>query len=435
MSKTRVIELRQKRAKLIADARGLLEGAGERALTQEEQNNWDAMMNQADGLKGTIDREERQLAQEADLGDPVTAGTRPQPDGRSGGGERIEFRSRGMRGVSSADPNWNENRDWRRLLRTTSPEYRAGLRSFLRGEPLSPELRALQADLDTAGGYFLPMQMTDQILKAVDDAVQIRQLATVFSVPNADSLGAVILENDPSDAEWVTELSTGSADDSTMSFGLRELHPHPLAKRMRVSRKLLMKVPSIDDLVVQRLGYKLAVTTEKAYMTGNGAGRPLGLFVASNSGIPTSRDYSTGATTTAPTFDQLIGCKYNIKQQYWSRLRWVAHRDFYAQVAKLKTGDGVYLWRESTRVSEPDTLLGIPTVVSEWAPNTFTTGQYIGLLGDLSQFWIAESMSMEIQRLTELYAENAQVGMILRADIDAAPVSPGGEAFTRVKLA
>lgn len=68
MSNTRVIELRQKRAKQIADARALLEAAGERALTQEEQNNWDAMMNQADALKAKIDREERQLAQEADLG-------------------------------------------------------------------------------------------------------------------------------------------------------------------------------------------------------------------------------------------------------------------------------------------------------------------------------------------------------------------------------
>lgn len=434
--KTKILEMRQKRAKLIADSRALYDAAevAKRDLTSEEQTNWDTMMNDADALRVQAERAERMVTAEADLGiaqrGDLGGGGAQQP----GAGAPVEFQSLGLRGLSGTNAGWRESREWRNLMRTVSPEYANGFNRYLRGEAISPEIRALQADLDTAGGYFLPMQMTDQILKAVDDAVQIRRLATVFSVPNADSLGAVVLENDPSDAEWVTELATGS-DDTAMSFGFRELHPHPVAKRLRISRKLVMKVPSIDGLVVERLGYKLSVTTEKAYMTGSGAGQPLGLFTASTSGIPTSRDYSTGATTTATTFDHLIGCKYNIKQQYWPRLRWVAHRDFFGQVARLKDGNGQYLWRESTRISEPDTVLGIPIVVSEWAPSTFSTGQYVALLGDLSQFWIAESMAMEVQRLQELYAENAQIGMILRADVDAAPVSPGGEAFTRVTLA
>lgn len=438
--KTKIIELRQKRAKLIADARALLEKAenAKQDLTSEEQNNWDQMMNEADKLRIEAERLERLMDAEAELG-TADRGTRADSgredsSHRGAPGQNIEFQSRGLRGLNGVNAGWREQREWRNLLRTTSAEYGRDLRMYLREGVTSPEFRALQADLNTAGGYFLPLQIVDQILKTVDDAVQIRQLATVFSVPNADSLGAVILENDPSDAEWVTELSTGT-DDTTMSFGFRELQPHPVAKRLRISRKLLMKMPSVEDLVVQRLSYKLSVTTEKAYMTGSGAGQPLGLFVASDSGIPTSRDYATDATTTAPTMDQLIGAKYNIKQQYWSRLRWVAHRSFYEKVAKFKDGDGQYLWQPSVVASSPDRLLGVPVVVSEWAPSTFTTGQYVALLGDLSQFWIAESMQMEIMRLQELYAETAQIGMILRADIDAAPVSPGGEAFTRVTLA
>ena len=52
------------------------------------------------------------------------------------------------------------------------------------------EKRALQVDLDTAGGFLVtPMQVVDQLIKAIDDQVFIRQHATVFAVPNADSLG------------------------------------------------------------------------------------------------------------------------------------------------------------------------------------------------------------------------------------------------------
>lgn len=435
--KTKIIELRQKRAKLIADARALLDKveAEKRDLTQEEQNNWDGMMSQADTLKGTIDREERTLAAESEMADPIYANLRPDPAAgqRGGQAERIEFRSRSMRGTDQMDPGWRDNPEWRRVLATGTAAYRNGFRSFLRGQPAPAEVRALQADLDTSGGFLMtPLQMVDAIIKAVDDAVYMRQWATVYAVPNADSLGAVVLENDPADADWTTELATGN-EDSTMSFGRRELHPHPVAKRLKLSRKLIMKVPNVEDLAVQRLGYKFGITQEKGFLTGNGAGKPLGVFTASADGIPTSRDVSTDNSTTAPTTDGLINAKYSLKQQYWANARWMGHRDFYKVVAKLKDGDGQYLWRESVRVGEPDRLLGFPTAMSEYAPNTFTTGQYVAVVGDFSNYWIADSMSMFIQRLVELYAETNQIGLIGRMDSDGQPVL--AEAFARVRLA
>ncbi|MCA9903837.1 MAG: phage major capsid protein [Anaerolineae bacterium] len=432
--KTKIVELRQKRAKLIADARALIDAAeGERRdLTAEEQNSWDQMMADAESVRGQYDRLERQMAAEADLGEPTTRANRPEP-GERAGGQPVEFRSRGMQAAQGGLP-LRERREWRNLMRTTSPEYAAGFRSWLAGgELVNQEVRALQADLDTAGGYLMaPLQIVDALIKAIDDAVYIRQWATVFSVPNADSLGVPTLENDPADADWTTELATGS-EDSTMSVGRRELHPYPLAKRIKLSRKLLMKVPGIEDLTVARLGYKFGITQEKAYLTGSGAGQPLGIFTAHTDGIPTSRDVSTDNTTTAVTGDGLINAKYALKQQYWPRARWMAHRDFYKMVAKLKDGDGQYIWRESVRVGEPDRLLGLPTAMSEYAPNTFTTGQYVATVGDFSNYWIADSMALFVQRLVELYAESNQIGLIGRLDSDGQPTL--AEAFARVTLA
>lgn len=436
MSKTRIIELRQQRAKLIADARALVELAEKekRPMTQEEQNNWDKAMNDADALRQTIDRMERQALADAEVADSAPA-NRPEPG--QGDGRRnpiqVEFRSRGMQGLNVGTPDWQEQREWRRLMRTATPEYYAGFNRFLREGVVAPEMRALQADLDTSGGYLVaPIQIVDRILKNVDDMVFMRRLATIFSVANADSLGVPTLENDPADADWTTELDTGS-EDSTMSFGNRELNPHPVAKRIKVSRKLLMKVPSIEDFTISRLAYKFGITQEKGYLTGSGAGEPLGVFTASTDGIPTSRDVSTGNTTTDVTFDGLIEAKYFLKQQYWARAQWLGHRDFAKHVAKLKDGDGMYIWRESTRAGEPDRLLGFPVMMSEYAPSTFTTGLYVGILGDFSNYWIADSMMLEFQRLQELYATTNQIGIIGRYDGDGMPVL--SEAFVRVTLA
>ena len=66
------------------------------------------------------------------------------------------------------------------------------------------------------------------------------------------------------------------------------------------------------------------------------------------------------------------------------------------------------------------------------APNTATTAQYVGIVGDFSYYWLAEALQFELQRLDELYAESNQVGFIGRLEADGMPVL--AEAFARVKL-
>jgi HK97 family phage major capsid protein len=274
-------------------------------------------------------------------------------------------------------------------------------------------------------------QFVDILIKAVDDAVFIRQRATKFRLDSAASMGSPYLAADPADADWTAEIATGS-EDSTMSFGKRELHPHPLAKRIKVSNKLLRQSPRADGLVQSRLAYKFGISQEKGFMTGSGANQPLGIFTASANGISTSRDVSTGNAATAPTFDGLISAKFGLKGQYWNKAEWLFHRDVLAVVAKLKDGEGQYLWRESVRAGEPDRLLNLPVMMSEYAPNTLTTGLYVGALGDYSNYWIADALDMQVQRLVELYAETNQTGFIGRLESDGMPVLE--EAFVRVKL-
>lgn len=422
---TTVTELRQRRSALIKEARALLNEDGSLRDAQD-QEQFDRLFARADELREQVERLERVEAEERQMAEPVNTAMKPQPEGRAQA-PAVEWRSQGMKHLEGEVVNHPE---WRRLMTTATDEYRQGFDGWLKD---GREFRALQADADIYGGYLVPpVQMVDGIIQAVDNAVFMRQFATVYSVPNADSLGAVSLDNDPADPAWTIELGIGT-EDSTMSFGKRSLSPHPLAKYIKISRTLLRKVPRSEGIVRDRLAYKFAVTLENAYMNGSGAQQPLGVFTASSDGISTGRDVSTGNTTTSITFDGLIEAKYTLKPQYWGRARWIFHRDAMKQIAKLKDGDGQYLWRESVRAGEPDRVLGNPAVMSEYAPNTFTTGLYVGIFGDFSNYWIADSLQMEMQRLVELYAATNQVGLIGRFETDGMPVLE--EAFVRVTLA
>jgi HK97 family phage major capsid protein len=276
-------------------------------------------------------------------------------------------------------------------------------------------------------------QFIAQLIQAVDNLVFMRQLGTVFLVPKAESLGVPTLDTDPSDAVWTAEIKTGN-EDSSMAFGKRNLHPAPLAKRMKVSRKLLrVSLLAAEAIVRERLAYKFGVTEENCFLNGTGANQPLGLFTASADGISTSRDVSTGNAATAIKADGLINALYSLKSPYQATAKWIFHRLAIREIRKLKDGEGNYLWQSGITADKPDTILQKPFVMSEYVPSTFTTGLYVGIVGDFSFYWIAQAMSLEIQRLDELYAETNQVGFIGRQEVDGMPVLE--EAFARVKLA
>jgi len=297
----------------------------------------------------------------------------------------------------------------------------------------STEVRALSAGTDVEGGYIVaPEQFVNKLIKGVDDMVYIRQKATVIPVAMATELGVPTLEADPDDADWTTELGTGS-EDSTMSFGKRSLKPRPVAKRVKISEQLLRQaLQSADSLVRSRLEYKFAITHEKAFLTGTGSSQPLGIFTASDNGITTSRDVSTDNTTTTIKADGLINTKYALKAQYHKTAEWIFHRDAVKMIRKLKDGNGDYIWKQGL-ADKSDTILELPYSMSEYAPHTFTTGLYVGILGDLSFYWIADALDMRIKVLNELYAETGQIGYIGRMESDGQPVM--AEAFARVTLA
>lgn len=404
-------ELRNKLGKLIHNMRAILDKAEEekRDLSNEEDKNYNLFFAEQEKLSASIKREERQV--ELDR-------------------EAAELKLR--------DDKKNEKKTLPSGKESTDDLRMKAFRSWIKTGEISgegaEEFRALQADIDTTGGYLVvPEQFIRNLIKAVDDVVFIRTLATVIPVTEAASLGVPSLDTDPADADWTSEIGSVT-EDTAMALGKRSLTPAPLTKLALISQKLLrVAAISPEQLVLERLAYKFGITQEKGFLTGHGANQPLGLFIASSDGISTGRDVSIGNTTTDIQFDGLIEAKYKLKGQYWARAQWIFHRDAVKNISKLKDGNGQYIWQPSVIVGQPDRILNFPYNMSEYAPNTFESTKYVGILGDYSLYWIADSLMFQVQRLVELYAATSQVGFIGRAEVDGMPVLE--EAFVRVQLA
>lgn len=286
---------------------------------------------------------------------------------------------------------------------------------------------------DSQAGYLTaPVEFVHQLIDGLSNEMFMRKISHITpTLGEGQSLGFPYITTDPADATWTTEVAA-AAEETTIAFGRREFKPNRLAKLIKISKTLMNHASMAESVLTEKIKNTLIAAQESAYMTGTGTNQPLGIFTASTSGIPTTRDVVSG-TTTALTFDGLITAQMAVKGQYQSRCSWVFHRDAVREIRKLKDSDGQYLWQPSLIAGQPDLLLGRPCYMSEYAPNTFTAGKYLGVYGDFDYYWICDTDTMTIQVLSELYAVNNQNGYLFNYAGDGAPVL--AEAFSRITLA
>jgi len=405
--------------------------ANESNWTKECEEKFDAMMSDVSDIKAIIDRRNKLASLESRREEETQRIS--ESDLNPKGGEQKPAMVMVRAGL---DPKGRPVYKAIQAGKRGSKEYQAALENALMGNKLSTDqMASLQSDDEESAGFLLTSeQLAADILKDVDDLLYIRQYARIHTVREAGSLGIRKRTARMNTFAFSSELIV-STEDSSLKYGKKVLTPHPLTGMIKLSRDLVRRSMGTATSEVQyEFSRDSGEEMEDKYLTGNGAQQPLGVFTASSDGISTSRDVVTGSGTSI-TADGLINAKYSLKRQYRTglrgALRWLFHRDGIKIVSKLKDSQNNYLWLPGLREDEPDRLLGYPVDESERAPNTFTSGNYVGLLANWNYYEIADALDMEIQILNELYAGTNQIGYIGRMKTDGMPTIE--EAFARLK--
>ncbi len=408
----------------------------DRDTSGEETQEWEKQTARIEELNTQIEMHDKQREQnrlmEEGAGRLTNADTslttspgEPSRPGSEGAGGPVEVLYRGE-ALDRSHPGHAS------MVERSTSEYKAQFRNYLRGGGIGAVLKTTD---DAAGGTLTTTEMLNQLIKFVDDQSFMRKLATVLPpLVRAISLGVPSWDTDPTDYDWSAEVPAADiAEDTAPATGNRELTPHLCTKRVDISQKLLRaSVIPMETLINQRLAHKHAITEENAFLTGDGADQPLGIFTADANGISTGRDVAS--TGTAPAFDanDFSDLLMSLKAQYQAKCTFLMHRDAVKKVMQLTDANGVYIWQPGLKDGSPNTILARPLVMSENAPSNFAATNYTVMCADFSLYWIVDSLQFTIQRLDEIAALQNKVVFLGRKETDGMPVLE--EAFARLQM-
>jgi len=437
-------ELRQKAGELYTQAKAIMDEHKANGIPAEKQAEVDGLLDQVETLTGQAKAAETAAARESRVAEMDAFFNKPAESknlfAATGEGAKVEYQGKQLSAAEVAE--LQAMAPHKAFVAALNPEYKEAYVAFLRkgfSGLNAAEQKALSAGDPGAGGYLVQDTYLSIFLTKQRDVSAMRRIGRVLPPVPSGSAIAAAQDSFLSDAEWTTEVLTGSLD-TVKPFGQRKLTPKPLAKGIKVSNTLLRNpFFDVEAWVRDNMAYKHAVPEESAFINGDGVNKPLGLL-HSTAAIP---KYTT-ASSTALHGDDVINWIYTLKQGYASRpsTRILCNRSFIRKVRTLASKNASvnftnYLWQPGLAAGAPNTIGDIAYEVSDQYPtglssDAFVANSLVATIGDFSYYWIADALQMSIQRVTELYAATNETGYFGRKETDGMPAL--AEAFLNLEI-
>jgi HK97 family phage major capsid protein len=376
----KIIELREKRAKVWEQAKAFLdEKRGEDGLlSAEDTATYEKMETDVVNLGKEIERLERQAAIDLELSKATSTTIKTIPgDGPKG---------------------------------RASDEYDKAFWQYMRNRNSYEVRNTLTIGGDgTEGGYLVPDEFERTLIEALEEENIMRTLAKVITTSTGDRKIPVVASKGV--ATWVDE--EGPYQDKDDAFGQVSIGAFKLATMIKVSEELLNdSIFNLESYIAKEFARRIGSKEEEAFLTGDGEGKPTGIFNDDHGG-------EIGVTTAGAALkaDEVFDLFYSLKAPYRKKAVFIMNDATVKEIRKLKDGNGVYLWQPSLTAGDPDTLLNRPVKTSAYVP-TIAAGEKVIAFGDMGYYWIADRQGRIFQRLNELYAATGQVGFRAAQRVD-----------------
>ena len=388
-----IIELRAKRATAWEAAKAFAEShtTANGTLSAEDNATYEKMEQEIADLGREIQRRERQDALDAELNKPVN-----QP-------------------ITNNPANAEKPKSGR-----ASDEYKEDFGRHLRGK--KPLHNVLSESVDADGGYLVPEEFENQIVRGIDETNIIRSIAKVMTTAHARKIPVAVGH---SVATWTEE--NAAFTESNPSFGQKQIDAFKLTDLIRVSTELLQDSAfNVEDYIIREFSYAFGVAEEQAFCVGTGTNQPTGIFTENGGEVG-----FTTSSATVITIDDVISLIYSLKAPYRKNAVFLMNDATVGLIRKLKDGNGAYLWQPSVQAGQPDKILGFDVYTTPFAP-AIAGGALPIAFGDFQNYWIGDRGGKTVQRLNELYATNGQVGYVATERVDGKVILP--EAIKLLKM-
>lgn len=406
-------ERRREQGELLKQMHDITESARAegRELTDDETAKLEAMDQRADRVEAAIQRDRRNHERALELERWADAEPRrTEPDD-------VPQRGRSAASVVESDEYREAFGDW------------VGMgRGAAEGE-LSKRFNT--SDIGSEGGFLVPQKLQAGYYARLAEEVVMRRIARVFTNVGYGGLGTFGLETGFDAADSLADNATAQTSTGER-LGHRELSPKRIAKKARLPEKA-MGTPAAVDLLLDELLAIHGEEEERQFMVGNGRDEALGIFTASDSGIPTTRDVVSNNTATAISENGLIAAYMSVKPQGRRRGTWVMSTETLQNIMQIKDDDGRRKFAGADG-GPPQTLMARPIEESTLAPGTLSANQYAAVFGDFRRYYIADAVGVSVRQKPEEGMDEGLVVWLGTVYVDGMPVSKGGEHFARVKM-
>ena len=296
---------------------------------------------------------------------------------------------------------------------------------------------AMSVGTDTAGGYLAPVEWDRRISKTLLPLSPMRRLARV--VTTTVRAYSTVYSDGAWGSGWVGEVAsrpeTATPTLSSLAFPAGEIYANP-----HITQQLLEDADfDVEAWLATEVGDEFSRQESVAFLSGNGVNKPRGLLTYVTGG--TGADvHPLGNITTVPTgqaaalgdADKLIDFVYSLSAPYRQNAKWLMNSLTAAVIAKMKDGDGNYLWRETYVAGQPATLLGYPVEIDEGMP-AIAAGALPIAFGDFQRAYVINDR-LGVNVLRDPYTAKPYVGFYTRKRVGGGLDDPKAIRFVRVAV-
>lgn len=457
MNLTKARELREERARKIAEARAIYDKSGR---TKEDETKFDAIMAEAEGLKTQIDREERLAAAETE-----TRASGAPPAGRVDPGDpdvvkhveeyRKAERRHGVTAITVVRPEIRAavealNAEYWQAMKLYLAFGDAGLsaeaRAVLNGG--RPELRALgcgalysvkeyrdmgtgggNALQGTGGGYFVPVGFVDEVEDALKYYGPMLMEADIMETATGQPLPYPTDNDTTTVGELIGEgvqVTTADVSLGNIVFGAYKYS----TKMVKISIELLQDSAfDLEGFLKKKFAVRLGRILNTHFTVGTGGGtQPNGIITAATAGpTATGASANDGGVETGGTSigsDDLTELEHSVDPLYRPGAKYMGNDSTIKTLKKVKDKYGRPLWMPGIAVKAPDTLNGYEYAVNNDMAAIAVNAKTLAF-GQLKKYTVRQVKELGVLRLNERFADYGQVAFIGFARYDGQLLDAG----------
>ena len=278
-----------------------------------------------------------------------------------------------------------------------------------------------------SGGFLVPEAFRAELLSLSLEASVVRPRARV--VPMETSRVVYPFLDDTSHASnvfggvtgyWTPE--SGTMTDTAASFGRLALEAWKLTAFANVPNELIAdSALSFEAFIRSTFPQALAYFADVAFISGSGAGQPLGFNTAANAArVSVAKEGGQAADTIV--WENIVKMYARMLPQSLGSAVWIVSPDTFPELATMAlsvgTGGGP-IWLNNGVGGPPATILGRPVVISEKVENLGDQGD-INFV-DLSYYLVGDRQAMTVASSEHFRFQNGETSFKFVERLDGRP--------------